>query len=42
MMNDNRRFVIDVNVVISALLFPQSQPRKALDNARKFGIMFNE
>ena len=33
------RYVLDTNVIISALLFKNSQPRKALDLARKSGII---
>lgn len=35
-MNE-RRFVFDVNVIVSALLFPRSNPRQALDIARDRG-----
>ncbi|MEG3435618.1 putative toxin-antitoxin system toxin component, PIN family [Pannus brasiliensis CCIBt3594] len=35
-MNE-RRFVFDVNVIVSALLFPRSNPRQALDIARYQG-----
>ncbi|MGB5713810.1 MAG: putative toxin-antitoxin system toxin component, PIN family [Waterburya sp.] len=38
-MSEPRRFILDANVIISALLFKKSSPRQALDNARKQGIV---
>ncbi len=38
-MNDTRRFVLDTNVIVSALLFKKSSPRQALNKARKLGII---
>lgn len=36
-MTNNRRWVIDTNTVVSALLFADSVPRQALDWARQHG-----
>jgi putative PIN family toxin of toxin-antitoxin system len=38
-MSEPRRFILDANVIISALLFKKSLPRQALDKARKQGIV---
>ena len=38
MMNE-RRFVFDANVLVSAFLFSQSKPRQALDKAQDIGII---
>ena len=38
-MSELRRFVLDANVIISALLFKKSSPRQALDKARNQGIV---
>ena len=38
-MSELQRFVLDANVIISALLFKKSLPRQALDKARKQGIV---
>lgn len=38
-MSEPRRFILDTNVIISALLFKKSLPRQALDKARKQGIV---
>jgi predicted nucleic acid-binding protein len=32
-----RRFVLDTNVIVSAVLFPESVPRRAFDKAIYFG-----
>ena len=37
-MNE-RRFVFDANVLVSAFLFSQSKPRQALDKAQDIGII---
>ncbi|WP_225893970.1 putative toxin-antitoxin system toxin component, PIN family [Atlanticothrix silvestris] len=39
MMMNNRRFVFDTNVLISAFLFSQSKPRQALDKAQDIGVI---
>ena len=39
MMTNNRRFVFDTNVLISAFLFSQSKPRQALDQALDIGVI---
>ncbi|MEH1870886.1 putative toxin-antitoxin system toxin component, PIN family [Nostoc sp.] len=39
MMTNNRRFVFDTNVLISAFLFSQNKPRQALDQAQDIGII---
>ena len=36
-MASNALYVVDTNVLISAAMFPDSQPRKALDAARTHG-----
>ncbi len=36
---NNRRFVFDTNVLISAFLFNQSKPRQAFDKAQDIGIL---
>ena len=33
------KFVVDTNIVVSAVLFPQSVPRQALDHAQNIGIV---
>lgn len=38
-MTNQRRFVFDTNVIISAFLFSQSKPRQALDIAQDIGII---
>lgn len=38
-MSEPRTFILDANVIISALLFKKSSPRQALDKARKQGIV---
>ncbi len=38
-MTNNRRFVFDTNVLISAFLFSQSKPRQALDQATVIGVI---
>ncbi|MBH8551785.1 putative toxin-antitoxin system toxin component, PIN family [Nostocaceae cyanobacterium CENA357] len=38
-MMNNRRFVFDTNVLISAFLFSQSKPRQALDKAQDIGVI---
>lgn len=38
-MTDLPKYVLDTNVIISALLFKNSQPRQALDKARQSGIV---
>ncbi|MEA5620335.1 putative toxin-antitoxin system toxin component, PIN family [Cronbergia sp. UHCC 0137] len=38
MMNE-RRFVFDANVLVSAFLFSQSKPRQALDKSQDIGII---
>lgn len=39
MMMNNRKFVFDTNVLISAFLFSQSKPRQALEKAQTIGII---
>ncbi|MEJ6488055.1 putative toxin-antitoxin system toxin component, PIN family [Nostoc punctiforme UO1] len=39
MMTNNRRFVFDTNVLVSAFLFSQSKPRQALDQATVIGVI---
>ncbi|MEC4817564.1 MAG: putative toxin-antitoxin system toxin component, PIN family [Scytonema sp. PMC 1069.18] len=39
MMTNNRRFVFDTNVLISAFLFSQSKPRQAFDKAQEIGVI---
>ncbi|MHC5936492.1 putative toxin-antitoxin system toxin component, PIN family [Nostoc sp.] len=38
-MTNNRWFVFDTNVLISAFLFSQSKPRQALDQATVIGVI---
>jgi len=38
-MNNPKKYVLDTNIIVSALLFKQSQPRQALDKARNKGII---
>ncbi|QLE53991.1 putative toxin-antitoxin system toxin component, PIN family (plasmid) [Nostoc sp. C057] len=38
-MTNNRRFVFDTNVLISAFLFSQSKPRQALEQATVIGVI---
>ncbi|BAY74699.1 nucleotide binding protein PINc [Nostoc linckia NIES-25] len=38
-MTNNRQFVFDTNVLISAFFFSQSKPRQALDLAQDIGII---
>ncbi len=38
-MTSDRRFVLDTNVVMSAVLLPQSLARQAFDQAHKRGIL---
>ncbi len=38
-MNNQTKYVLDTNIIVSALLFKQSQPRQALDKARNTGII---
>ncbi|KYC42397.1 DNA-binding protein [Scytonema hofmannii PCC 7110] len=38
-MTNNRRFVFDTNVLISAFLFSQSKPRQAFDKAQDIGVI---
>ncbi len=38
-MNNCQKFVLDTNIIVSALIFKNSQPRKALDKARYRGIV---
>lgn len=39
MITNNRRFVFDTNVLISAFLFSQSKARQALDQAQDIGVI---
>ena len=39
MITNNRRFVFDTNVLISAFLFHQSKPRHGLDQATVIGVI---
>jgi uncharacterized protein len=39
MMTNNRRFVFDTNVLISAFLFSKGKPRQAFDKAQDIGII---
>ena len=39
MMTNNRRFVFDTNVLISAFLFSQNKRRQALDQATVIGVI---
>lgn len=38
-MSDVPKYVFDTNIIVSALLFRSSQPRRALDVARRSGIL---
>jgi len=38
-MTNLPKYVLDINVILSALIFKNSQPRQALDKARKSGII---
>ena len=38
-MKMNRRFIFDTNVIVSAVLRPQSQPNVALKKAQKLGTL---
>ena len=38
-MTNNRWFIFDTNVLISAFLFSQSKPRQALDQATVIGVI---
>jgi putative PIN family toxin of toxin-antitoxin system len=38
-MMTNNRFVIDTNIIISALLLPRSVPRQAFDHAFAAGVV---
>ncbi len=38
-MNNCQKFVLDTNIIVSALIFKNSQPRQALDKARYRGIV---
>ncbi|WP_449418742.1 putative toxin-antitoxin system toxin component, PIN family [Phormidium nigroviride] len=38
-MRNKQRFVVDTNVVVSAMLFPRSKPRQAFDRAINSGKM---
>ena len=37
--NNPPKFVVDTNIVVSAVLFPKSVPRQALDYAQNIGIV---
>jgi uncharacterized protein len=37
--NNRPKFVVDTNIVVSAVLFPHSVPRQALDQAQNIGIV---
>lgn len=39
MTTNERRFVLDTNVLVSAVLFSQSKPRQTLDKAQTMGII---
>jgi predicted nucleic acid-binding protein len=42
-MNNLPKYVLDTNIIVSALLFKNSQPRQALDKARYQGnILISE
>lgn len=42
-MNNLPKYVLDTNIIVSALLFKKSQPRQALDKARHEGnILMSE
>ena len=38
-MSNYPKYVFDTNIIVSALLFRNSQPRQALDKARKSAIL---
>ncbi|MDJ0597512.1 MAG: putative toxin-antitoxin system toxin component, PIN family [Crocosphaera sp.] len=38
-MKNRPKYVLDTNIIVSALLFKNSQPRQALDKARHLGII---
>jgi putative PIN family toxin of toxin-antitoxin system len=38
-MKNRPKYVLDTNIIVSALLFKNSQPRQALDKARHSGII---
>ena len=38
-MRPDARFILDTNVIVSALAFPSSKPRQVLDAARKEGMV---
>lgn len=38
-MKNLPKYVLDTNIIVSALLFKDSQPRQALDKARHLGII---
>ena len=38
-MKNLPKYVLDTNIIVSALLFKNSQPRQALDKARHLGII---
>ncbi len=38
-MTTNKRFVLDTNVIVSAVLFPNSQPNLAIKHAQNFGAI---
>ncbi len=38
-MKNRPKYVLDTNIVVSALLFKSSQPRQALDKARHLGVI---
>lgn len=42
-MNNLPKYVLDTNIIVSALLFKKSQPRQTLDKARHEGnILMSE
>lgn len=38
-MNNHKKYVLDTNIIVSALLFKNSLPRQTLDQARNSGIL---
>jgi putative PIN family toxin of toxin-antitoxin system len=38
-MSDRPRFIFDTNVLVSALMFSRSKPRRAWDRARETGVV---
>jgi predicted nucleic acid-binding protein len=38
-MKNLPKYVLDTNIIVSAMLFKNSQPRRALDKARHQGII---